>query len=55
MRLLRILKNSNIKLSVDLNPFCWSFVYLTDRIETSKMIYIRVLPFSLVLVLDNGL
>lgn len=54
MKILRAIRNSNVKLSVDLSPWTWSFKAMTDRIETSLIVYIRVLAFSLVLVLDNG-
>ena|ERR1700761_2299555 len=54
----RYLKFSNLKVSLDFNPFCWSFIYHysgpTKLDPNLSMRYLRILPLSIVLVIDNG-
>lgn len=52
------IKFSNVKLSIDLNPFCWGFKWVyegpTDLDPYLRMQYIRFLGISLLVVIDNG-
>lgn len=52
--MLKYLRYSNIKLAIDLNPFTWSFRYNNQLIKSMRMIYWRVLPFTIILIIDNG-
>lgn len=49
---------SNVKVSLDLNPWCWSFKFHYQRpVQTDphlRIVYWRILPLSLTLVFDNG-
>lgn len=52
------IKFSNIKLSVDLNPFCWGFKWLYQEPTASdphlRIQYCRILFLSILFVIDNG-
>jgi hypothetical protein len=52
------LKFSNIKLSVDINPFVWGFKWMfqppTQSDPNLRIQYVRFLFLSLVVVIDNG-
>lgn len=52
------IKFSNIKLSVDLNPFVWSFKWMfqgpTQTDPHLRIQYVRILFLSLTVVIDNG-
>ena len=54
----KYLKFSNIKISVDLNPFCWGFRWLyegpTKMDPYLRIQYVRILFLSLAVVIDNG-
>jgi hypothetical protein len=50
----RYIRWSNFKISIDLNPFCWSFKYFADH-DDPTFIYIRLLAFSFLLVIDDGI
>lgn len=49
---------SNIKLSIDLNPFVWNFKWLyegpTKQDPHLRIQYCRILFLSLMVVIDNG-
>ena len=55
---MKYLRYSNLKISFDLNPFVWSLKFYHQRPTKSdpylRIFYIRILPFSIALVLDNG-
>lgn len=52
------LKYSNVKLAVDLNPFCWGFKWIyqepTQRDPHLHVQYVRLLFLSIIVVIDNG-
>lgn len=52
------IKFSNVKLSVDMNPFVWGFKWLfqgpTQSDPHLRIQYVRFLFLSLVVVVDNG-
>jgi hypothetical protein len=48
------LKNSNIKLSIDLNPLTWSFQWIWGGPGFKKFFYIRILPFVFMVIIDDG-
>lgn len=54
----KYIRFSNLKFSVDLNPFVWSFKFhhqgptLTD--PCLNIFYLRILPLSIALIIDNG-
>lgn len=54
----KYLKYSNIKLSVDLNPFVWNIIYKyegpTRRDPHLRMMYLRIFMLSFVVVIDDG-
>jgi hypothetical protein len=58
MKLLNYLKNSNVKLSFDLNPWCWSCIAMHQtptKIDPKLHIwYLRLLPLSIHIVIDDG-
>ena len=58
MQIVNYLKNSNLKLSIDLNPFVWSFVaHHQGPSKTDPNLhiwYMRFLPLSVTLVFDDG-
>lgn len=57
-KLLRYLKYSNFKVSFDLNPFVWSFKGAYQRPTRTdphlRIWYLRVLPVSITVVIDDG-
>lgn len=52
------LKFSNLKFSIDVNPFVWSFRWTFQAPTPSdphlRIQYIRILFLSIVVVIDNG-
>lgn len=58
MMMWKYLKFSNVKLSVDLNPFCWGFKWFFQGPTMSdpnlRIQYVRFLFLSLAVVIDNG-
>ena len=58
MSTLKLLRYSNFKISFDINPFTWSFKWITDKRlypeDPIWMIYCRVFPLSFVVVIDDG-
>ncbi len=56
MKFLQYLRWSNIKFSIDLNPFTWSFkwVYDNDCIDYILMVYVRLGFLSILLMIDDG-
>jgi len=54
----KYINHSNIKLAIDLNPFVWSFRYMhqgpTESDPTLNIWYIRFLPLSIILTIDDG-
>lgn len=54
----KYLKFSNIKFSIDLNPFCWGLKWFFQPPTMSdphlRIQYVRILFLSLVVVIDNG-
>ena len=52
------IKYSNLKFSVDLNPFCWGFKWMyqepTKRDPHLRMQYVRFLFLSMLIIIDNG-
>ena len=56
MKLFKYFRWSNIKISLDLSPFTWSFKWIYDREnpDIKAMIYCRLLPLSILLILDDG-
>lgn len=57
MEFFNYLKYSNVKLSIDLNPFVWGFIwhYEGPNKEEPKFhaFYWRILPFSLRIIIDG--
>ena len=53
----KYLRWSNFKISIDFNPFTWNFRYISeyDKIGEFWFAYLRVLPLSFLLVLDEGI
>lgn len=52
--MLKYLRYSNIKICVDLNPFTWSFKYASQVDVSFAIRYLRIGPFTITAVLDNG-
>jgi hypothetical protein len=54
----KYIKFSNIKLSIDLNPFCWGFMWHfqgpTQTDPHLRIQYVRILGLSLAVIIDNG-
>ena len=54
----KYLKYSNVKLSIDFNPFVWGFKWMyqepTQSDPNLHIQYVRFLFLSLVVVIDNG-
>lgn len=52
------IKFSNVKFSIDLNPFVWSFRWIfqgpTQLDPHLRIQYIRILFLSIMVVVDNG-
>lgn len=57
--MLKWIEFSNVKFSIDLNPFCWSLKWHYQKPTKSdphlRILYVRILPFSLALIFDNGI
>ncbi len=55
---MKYLRYSNFKVSFDLNPFVWSFVWHHAEPTRSDpklhIFYLRILPLSFMLVIDDG-
>lgn len=58
MGLFHYLRYSNLKVSVDLNPLVWSFRFQRQAPTRSDprlhIFYWRILPLSVILVVDDG-
>lgn len=58
MTFINYLKFSNLKLSLDLSPFTWGVQFLhqapTAFDPKLHIYYIRLLPLSLIIVIDDG-
>lgn len=49
---------SNFKISLDLNPFVWSFKFLYEGPSESnpalRVLYVRLIMLSVIVVIDDG-
>jgi hypothetical protein len=56
--MIKYLQNSNLKFSIDLNPFVWGFKFLFHKPTRTDpdlhMIYVRILLLSILLIIDSG-
>jgi hypothetical protein len=58
MKIFRYIRYSNFKFSFDFNPFVWSFRWHyqppVKSDPTLRILYLRILPLSLLVVIDDG-